>query len=101
MAVAIVLGTTGVAYADGLAHTIGRVFGDFGGGVGEAAIQSVRDNQARWVTIEPRTKADCLSESHGVINSTYVRCRHGRQELTRFDSDGGRVVLSERAIPEW
>lgn len=89
------------AYADGVANAVGRVFGSFGAGVGQAATQPLRDSQPQWITISPRAKEDCLAESNGVINSTYVRCRRGRQELTRFDSAGNRIVLSERAIPEW
>ncbi|GAB3674143.1 hypothetical protein [Salinisphaera aquimarina] len=80
---------------------MGRVFGSFGAGVGEAAVQPLRDRQAHWITIEPRSREDCLAASKGVVNATYVRCRHGRQELTRFDGAGNRVVLSERPIPEW
>jgi hypothetical protein len=100
-ALAIFASTATCAYADGVANTVGRVFGSFGAGVGQAATQPLRDSQPQWLTIKPRAKEDCLAESNGVINSTYVRCRRGRQELTRFDAAGNRVVLSERAIPEW
>lgn len=98
---AILASTTTCAYADGVANTVGRVFGSFGAGLGQVATQPLRESQPQWITIEPRSKEDCLAESNGVINSAYVRCRRGRQELTRFDSAGSRVVLSERAIPEW
>jgi hypothetical protein len=98
---AIFASTMTCAYADGVANTVGRVFGSFGAGVGQAATQPLRDSQPQWITIEPRAKEDCLAESRGVINSTFVRCRRGRQELTRFDAAGNRVVLSERGIPEW
>jgi len=93
--------TATCAYADGPANALGRAFGSFGAGVGQAAIQPLRDSQPQWITVKPRAKEDCLAETDGVINSTFVRCRHGRQELTRFDAAGNRVVLSERRIPEW
>lgn len=98
---AIFASAAACAHADTVANAVGRVFGSFGAGVGQAATQPLRDSQPQWITIEPRGKEDCLAESHGVINSTYVRCRRGRQELTRFDAAGNQIVLSERAIPEW
>ena len=101
LGLAIFASATTCAHAEGVANTVGRVFGSFGAGVGQAATQPLRDSQPQWITIEPRSKEDCLAESHGVINSTYVRCWRGRQELTRFDAAGNRVVLSERGIPEW
>lgn len=91
---AIFAGMTTCAYADGPADAPGRALGSFGAGVSQAAIQPLRDGQPQWITAEPRAKEDCLAESNGVINSTYVRCRRGRQELTRFDASGNRVVLS-------
>lgn len=99
LAVAVFAGVASAAYADRLANTIGRVFGDLSG-VGEAATHRIHDTQPRWMTIKLRPKTDCLAESSGVINTTYVRCHHGRHELTRFASGGNRVVLSGPAIPE-
>ena len=101
LGLAIFASATTCAHAEGVANTVGRVFGSFGAGVGQAATQPLRDSQPQWITIQPRAKEDCLAESRGVINSTYVRCRRRRQELTRFDGAGNRVVLSERGIPEW
>jgi hypothetical protein len=101
LAVAFLVGATSAAHAEGPANALGRAVGDFSAVVGQAAMQPLMDGQPHWVTIKPRPKADCLAESNGVINSIYGCCRRGRQEFTRFDSAGNRVVLSERAIPEW
>lgn len=96
-ALALLAGATTAAHADP-ATALGRVFGNFGAGVGEAAVQPLISSQAQWITIAPRSKEECFAESDGVINSTFVRCRRGPQELTRLDAAGNRVVLSERGF---
>lgn len=73
----------------------GRAVGSFGRG----AAESISEVQPSWVTIQPRSRDDCIEESGGEINNVYVRCRNGRQEYTRVDSRGRRFVLRERPIP--
>ena len=88
---------------ENLAREAGRAVRQFGAGVGEAVghgvSRSIRDLQPHWITIEPRPKKVCLSESGGELNRTYMRCRNGRQEYVRFDAQGNKRVLSERPIP--
>jgi hypothetical protein len=99
-ALALLAGATTAAQADPAA-AIGRALGTFSAGISQAAVEPLRNSQPQWITIAPRSKEECFAESNGVINSTFVQCRRGRQELTRFDAAGKRVVLSERGIPEW
>lgn len=99
-ALALFACATTAAQADP-ANILGRAVGSFSAAVGKAAMQPLADSQPQWITIAPRSKEECFAESNGVVNSTFVRCRRGRQELTRFDAAGNRVVLSERGIPEW
>ena len=99
-ALALLAGATTAAQADP-ANALGRAVGSFSSGVSQAAMQPLINSQPQWITIAPRSKEECFAESNGVINATFVRCRRGCQELTRFDAAGNRVVLSERGIPEW
>ncbi|MES1940009.1 hypothetical protein T5B8_07188 [Salinisphaera sp. T5B8] len=98
-ALALLAGATTAAQADPTS-ALGRTVGSFGNGLGQAAMQPLINSQPQWITIAPRSKEECFAESNGVINATFVRCRRGRQELTRFDAAGNRVVLSELGIPE-
>lgn len=83
----------------GAAHAqfkgIGRAIGEVGAGAAESALSG----QPFWDTIQPGSKEDCLKESGGNLNNVYVRCRNGRQEYVRIDSQGRRYVLQERSIP--
>lgn len=88
----------GGAYANGADDALrgaGRAVGSFGVGATDAILAA----QPSWVTIAPRSKADCIKESGGELNNVYVRCRNGRQEYVRVDSLGNRRVLGERPIP--
>lgn len=84
-----------VVYAQSISHELGKEAGRFGKGVA----QSVIDLQPHWETIEPRSKEECLKESGGVLDNRFVRCRNGRQEWVRYDTEGRRKVLQVRAIP--
>lgn len=91
------------ALADPAARQAGRAVGEFGAGVGEAVGQgvarSIASLQPEWITIAPRAKEECIAESHGVLDASYLRCRNGRQEYVQFDAQGRKKVLSERPIP--
>tara|TARA_B100002049_G_scaffold224174_1_gene195290 strand:- start:741 stop:1007 length:267 start_codon:yes stop_codon:yes gene_type:complete len=73
---ALLAGTATAAQADP-ANALGRAFGNFGAGVGQAAVAPLQNSQPQWITIAPRSKEACFKESNGVINSTFVRCRRG------------------------
>lgn len=90
---------SGLTLAQSAANQAGRVVGEFGAGVGAGVAQGIHSLHPQWITIQPRSKEECIAESGGVLNTTYVRCRNGRQELVRFDANGNKVVLSERSIP--
>lgn len=90
------LASTTCAVSADVAREAGRAAGRFGAGMAESINEAT---QAQWITIEPRSREECLAESGGVLNNMFVRCRNGRQELVRFDSKGNKVVLSERPIP--
>ncbi len=89
--------------AQSVAREAGKVVGEFGAGVGEAAMdpmrQSLETMQPQWITIPPRSKEECMAESGGVVNPIFMRCRNGWQEHVRYDRAGNKKVLSERAIP--
>lgn len=91
------------AFADSASRQAGRAVGQFGAGVGEAVTEGMLDSlnamQPQWITVVPRSKQDCLKESGGVVNSLFMRCRNGYQEYVRFDRNGNKIVLGERAIP--
>lgn len=92
-AVLIVL-ASGV-HAQSISQEVGKEVGRFGKGVA----QSVMDLQPHWETIEPRSKEECLSDSGGVLDNRFMRCRNGRQEWVRYDTEGRRKVLRVRPIP--
>ena len=84
-------------------HQIGQQAGQFGAAFGEADMAPIKqgmiDNQPSWETVSPRSKEECLGETDGVLNETFLRCRNGWQEYVRVDSTGNRKVLQERPIP--
>lgn len=84
-----------VVHAQSISQELGKEAGRFGKGVA----QSIMDLQPHWETIEPRSKEECLKESGGVLDNRFVRCRNGRQEWVRYDTEGRRKVLQVRAIP--
>lgn len=84
-----------VVGAQSISQEVGKEVGRFGKGVA----QSIMDLQPHWETIEPRSKEECLKESGGVLDNRFVRCRNGRQEWVRYDTEGRRKVLQVRAIP--
>lgn len=92
--IAMALGCT-VAAAD-VARSAGRAAGSFGAGAAESIMEAT---EAQWITIAPRSKEECLEESGGVLNATFLRCRNGRQEQVRYDRQGNKRVLRERPIP--
>lgn len=85
------------------ARAAGRAVGEFGAGVGEVVgesmARSISSLQPEWVTVPPRPKEECITESKGVLDATYMRCRSGRQEYVQFDAQGRKRVLGERPIP--
>lgn len=91
------------AHADSAAKQAGRAVSEFGAGVGEVIgdgmMRGAMSAQPHWITIPARSKAECLAESGGVVNPTFVRCRNGWQERVVFDRAGNKHVLSERPIP--
>lgn len=94
------LSATTLAHAEqSLLRELGSLFGRFGTGVGEEIGNSMAKQQPQWITIEPGSKEECIAKAGGVLNNTYMRCRNGRQELVRFDTDGKKIVLNERPIP--
>jgi len=101
--VAVALLTSNPAWADSSARSAGKAVGEFGAGVGEAVgeglTKGLSQMQPQWITVQPRSKDECLAESGGVVNPVFVRCRNGRQEFVRFDASGNKIVLSERSIP--
>ena len=62
-------------------------------------VKSVEALQHHWETIPPKSKEECLKESNSEINNMYARCRNGWQEFVRIDTNGRRLVTSERPIP--
>ena len=76
-------------------RSVGRVAGQFGIGVTD----SIRDTQPQWETIRAKSKEECLKESGGVLDNSFVRCRNGRQEYVQYNSKNDRMVLRERPIP--
>lgn len=81
--------------------SMGELVGEAGGSVASGIKKSMQSNEPQWITIEPKSKETCLKESGGTLDHTYMRCRNGRQEYVRFDTNGQKVVLSERAIPAY
>ena len=63
-------------------------------------LQSIHDMQPYWVTVEPKTKPECLKVSNGELNPAYVRCINGYQQQITKDANGNTRVLSERPIPQ-
>lgn len=91
--------------AESVLQQAGKSVGDFAAGVGESVSGGIRknmqSNEPQWITVEPKSREACLKESGGTLNQVYMRCRNGRQEYVRFDGNGQKVVLSERAIPAY
>lgn len=94
-----------IAWAESVLHQAGKSVGDFAAGLGASVSsgmqKSMQSNDPQWITIAPKPKEACLKESGGTLNQVYMRCRNGRQEYVRFDANGQKVVLSERAIPAY
>lgn len=88
-----------LAYGDSIPEKLGRFIGQFGSGVGKEVSKQTFSNQPQWITIPPRSKEECIKESGNVLNTIYMRCRHGRQEYVRYDANGKKIVLQERPIP--
>lgn len=103
VATAVALLAASPSGADTSARAAGKAVGEFGAGVGEAVgeglTKGLSQMQPQWITVQPRSKEECLTESGGVVNPVFVRCRNGRQEFVRFDASGNKIVLSERSIP--
>jgi hypothetical protein len=93
----------GYVHADSLPREAGRALGEFSMGASESITKpmfdSIKDGSPHWVTVQPRTKAECLKESNGELNPVYVRCFNGMQQLVTTDSKGNQHVLQERKIP--
>ncbi len=91
------------AYAQGPARDAGRAVGEFGAGVGEVVGEGVMrgatGSQPEWITVKPRSKDECMAESGGVVDPTFMRCRNGYQEYVQVGRNGERKVLRERPIP--
>lgn len=90
--------------ADGsMARAAGKQLGEFGAGVGEAAMEPMKqgllESQPHWETIEPKTKEACFELTNGVVDEQFLRCRNGWQEYVRTDANGQRKVLQHRPIP--
>lgn len=100
LVVLVLSATATAAHAESITHYLGRVIGNFGAGVGEGTMQPLVESQPRWITVEPRSKHECLVLTHQVLNRTYLRCRRGWQEYVRYDATGQKVVLSERGDSE-
>lgn len=92
-ALLILLAST--AHAERLSRELGREIGQ----IGKGAAETILTLQPEWETVQPRGREECLRESGGVLDNRYMRCRNGRQEWVRYDADGRRKVLQERAIP--
>lgn len=60
--------------------------------------EPIQNAQPQWITVEPRSKPECLKESGGALNPVYVRCINGYQKQISINSQGHEMVLSERAI---
>lgn len=105
IALVVSLGVSPPVLADSILHQAGKSVGEFASGVGDSVTENMRKNmqanEPQWITIAPKTKEACLKESAGTLNQVYMRCRNGRQEYVRFNSNGEKVVLSERAIPAY
>lgn len=95
----VFLSTTSLCHADSIARTIGNAIVEFSAGVGSGVGNAITSQQPQWITINPRPKKECIAEAGGVINTVYVRCRNGRQELVRFDENHNKIVIQERSIP--
>lgn len=97
------LSAPGGVSAESPASTAGRTVAEFGAGAGEAIGarigNAIWEMQPQWITIAPRSKKECLAQTGGEMNAMFVRCRNGWQEYVRYDRQGAKVVLSERAIP--
>jgi hypothetical protein len=102
---ALSLSFCSTAFAESILHQAGKSVGEFTSSVGSSVTDNMRKtmqaNELQWITIEPKSKETCLKESGGTLDHTYMRCRNGRQEYVRFDANGQKVVLSERAIPAY
>lgn len=91
--------TFSTSHADSVPRQAGRAAGEFGAGVGEAVVEPLTSLRPEWVTIAPRSKEECMAESGGVVNTTFMRCRSGWQEYVQYDRHGRKRVISERPIP--
>lgn len=65
----------------------------------QVIMEQVAPPVPQWQTIQPKSKADCLQVSGGVLNPVFVRCHYGYQELVTYDSKGHRKVIQDRPIP--
>lgn len=90
-------------HAQSEARRAGKAVGEFSAGFGEAVGDGIQrgfeDLQPEWVTVAPRTRAECLKVTGGVVNPQFVRCRNGWQEYVQYTASGRKRVLQERAIP--
>ena len=95
----VLLSTPSLCHADSIAQSIGNPIGEFSTGVGPDVGNVIASQQPQWIIINQRPKKECIAEAGGVINTTYVRCRNGRQEFVRFDENHNKIALQERSIP--
>ena len=94
--VAALSGVTFSVGAEQIELAIGRSAGAVGVGVSDAVRDSMYRNLPEWIDVAPRPKDDCLKESGGTINPTFVKCRNGYQQKIVRLSDGSVKVLDER-----
>lgn len=77
----------------------GQALGSFGAGVANVITKQMWDSQPHWVTVEPKSKDECMKASHGTIDSGFMRCRNGYQAQVIVTSSGEIHVIQERKIP--
>ena len=95
----VLFSSLSLCHADSIVQSLGNTIGEFSAGVGSGVGNAIASQQPQWIIINQRPKKECIAEAGGVINTTYVRCRNGRQEFVRFDENHNKIVFQERSIP--
>lgn len=96
-AVALLL-FSGVSSAESIPNQAGYYAGQFGAGVSRSVLDAMYENRPTWVDVKPRSKAECMKESEGMVNPIYMKCRNGYQAYIVRLSSGEFRVLDERPL---
>ena len=65
----------------------------------QAQMDKIQREQPHWEATPGKSIEECMALTSGVVNETFMRCRHGYQQFISRRDNGTVAVLQERKIP--